>query len=147
MNLAEPVTVHPDPTGVGQCAAPGRWNDPLAISHCQTVDRTLVIALRGEIDEISVYPLRFMLTVAVKSGYSRLVVDCAEITDCDKELLELFLSWKRNGRNLVLVHPSSPVRRLIATEISRRLFLCAISVKQALDLVERSGGSPSDPRI
>lgn len=129
--------MHSGPTDPGRCGAPDRRNGLPAISDCRTIDRTLVIALRGVIDEDSVYPLRLMLTVGVKSGYTRLVVDCADITECDKELLELFLSWKRNGRNIVLVHPSRSVCNLIATEISRRLFICALSVKQALDLMGR----------
>ncbi|MEU6702166.1 STAS domain-containing protein [Streptomyces wuyuanensis] len=136
MSVAESVAVHSDTADPGPCGTPGRRNDPPAISYCRTIDRTLVIALRGVLDRESVYPLRLMLTVAVKSGYSRLVVDCAEITECDNELLDLLLSWKRHDRNIVLVHPSFPVRDLIAAEISRRLFLCALSVKHALDLME-----------
>ncbi|MER7819522.1 STAS domain-containing protein [Streptomyces sp. NPDC087659] len=136
MSVAESVAVHSGTADPGPCGTPGRRNDSPAISYCRTIDRTLVIALRGVIDRESVYPLRLMLTVGVKSGYSRLVVDCAEITECDNELLELFLSWKRHDRNIVLVHPSCPVRDLIAAEISRRLFLCALSVKHALDLME-----------
>ncbi|GFH36419.1 STAS domain-containing protein [Streptomyces pacificus] len=135
MGVAESVAVHADSRGPGPCAGSGRGNDPPAISYCRTVDRTLVIALRGVVDRDNIYPLRLMLTVAVKSGYSRLVVDCAEITGCDHELLDLFLSWKRHERNIALVHPSGPVRDLIAAEISRRLFLCALSVKHALDLM------------
>ncbi|MEV0964387.1 MULTISPECIES: STAS domain-containing protein [unclassified Streptomyces] len=135
MGVAESVAVHSDSRDPGPCGGPGRWDEPPAISYCRTIDRTLVIALRGVVDRENLYPLRLMLTVAVKSGYSRLVIDCDEITECDNELLELFLSWKRHDRNIVLVHPSGPVRDLIAAEISRRLFLCALSVKHALDLM------------
>ncbi|MFC5801026.1 STAS domain-containing protein [Streptomyces formicae] len=136
MNVDELVKTHPGPADALRGGSAQR-NEPVVISHCQTIDRTLVIALRGVIDETSVYPVRLMLAVAVKSGYVRLVVDCEEVTDCGKELLDLLLSWKRNGRNLVLASPSSPVRRQIAAEIAMHLFLCALSVRHALDLVER----------
>ncbi|MGW2302617.1 STAS domain-containing protein [Streptomyces sp. NPDC001809] len=93
----------------GADTAPG----VIVVASCTALGATLVVGLAGEIDCLSVAPLRALVASAAAEGYTGLVLDTARVTFCDSSLLHVLDWWPRRGRRLTLVNRSRALRRLL----------------------------------
>ncbi|MGW4053972.1 STAS domain-containing protein [Streptomyces sp. NPDC004779] len=106
LDTPAPPVVHDS----GADAAPGE----IVVVGCTTLGSTLVVHLAGEIDHLSVSPLRALLASAADHGRTGLVLDTAQVTFCDSAFLKVLDWWPRQGRRLRLANRSRAVQRLLS---------------------------------
>ncbi|MFF9150134.1 STAS domain-containing protein [Streptomyces sp. NPDC014861] len=94
----------------GADAAPGE----IVVTSCTTLGSTLIVHLTGEIDHLSVGPLRALLASAADHGCTGLVLDTSQVTFCDSAFLKVLDWWPRHGRRLRLANRSRAVLRLLS---------------------------------
>jgi anti-anti-sigma factor len=96
----------------------------------------LLIRLRGDFDFGNVEMLRRTLRSVSSPVGSRIALDAAEVTFIDVVSIEAILAARHEqraaGRDLVIVNPSRPVRRLIQLaglerELTRRPFRLGVA--------------------
>ncbi|MEU1277955.1 STAS domain-containing protein [Streptomyces sp. NPDC005805] len=112
--MSSPRTTSPQapddsPSAPGTAPASGGT----VVHSCTSAGTLLCVALRGEIDYVTVSPLRAIMASAAAAGFTRLILDTSRVVFADSALLGALGLWCRDDRRLRLAAPSRAVQRLL----------------------------------